>query len=270
MAEVDADVTVVAGDAAAPGSVALRLVRKLYPDRSRALIYIAGNHDFYSHFDKHKPELRTTWEQQRTLMQTVAEELGIIFLDDSSVEIDNVLFIGATLWTDMSVRPGYMTHAEAVRAAARGMNDYRAIKTGAGRSRDKLTPGATVDAHKTSVRFIERALSNRQDDMDAVVVTHHAPSRRSLLGWDPEHPERTRDMDWCYSSNCEALMAGDAAPALWLHGHIHAGRDYTVGNTRVVANPRGYPGSRGARENPNFDPSLVVELEPRIALGMRM
>jgi hypothetical protein len=138
-----------------------------------------------------------------------------------------------------------MTHTEAVRAAARGMNDYRAIKVGAGRSRDKLAPGQTV-------------------------VTHMAPSRRSLLEWDPEHPERTRDLDWCYASNCEALMTGDAAPSLWLHGHIHTNRNYVVGHTRVVANPRGYPGLRGTRENPKFDPSLVVELEPRLAFGMRV
>jgi len=138
------------------------------------------------------------------------------------------------------------------------MNDYRAIKTGAGRSRDKLAPGATVDAHKASVRFIAKALADRLDGMDAVVVTHMAPPHRSLFGRDPEHPERTRDLDWCYASNCEALMVGDKAPQLRLHGHIHAGRDYQIGNTRIVANPRGYPGPRGTRENPDFDPALVV------------
>jgi hypothetical protein len=61
------------------------------------------------------------------------------------------------------------------------MNDYRAIKTGAGRSRDKLAPGATVDAHKASVRFIAKALADRLDGMDAVVVTHMAPPHRSLF-----------------------------------------------------------------------------------------
>lgn len=270
MPAVDADVTVVAGDAAAPGTEALRLVRSLYPDRGRPLLYVPGNHDFYSFFDKHRPELRTTWEGQRLLMSEVARELSITLLDDSVVEIKGVLFLGATLWTDLSVRPPYMTHAEAVRAAARGMNDYRCIKVGAGRSRDRLAPGQTVDAHKVSFKFIERILAERPTDQDAVVITHMAPSRRSLLGWDPEHPERTRDLDWCYSSNCEALMTGHAAPSLWLHGHIHANRDYVVGNTRVVANPRGYPGPPGTRENPSFDPALVVELEPRLTLGMRM
>ncbi|MEH2596296.1 Icc-related predicted phosphoesterase [Bradyrhizobium sp. AZCC 1577] len=273
MPAVDADVTVVAGDAAAPGTVALRRVRDLYSDRSRPLIYVAGNHDYYSEGNpkilRRHPEMKTTWDAQRRLMPEVARELDIILLDDSAVEIEGVLFIGSTMWTDMSVRPPYMSHAEAVRAAGRTMNDYRCIKTGAGRSRDRLTPGQTVDAHKASVRFIESALADRPADQDAVVVTHMAPSRRSLLGYDPAHPERIREMDWCYAVDLERLMTGDAAPSLWLHGHIHGNRDYTVCNARIVSNPRGYPELGGRRENPDFDPALVIELEPKLSLGMR-
>jgi Icc-related predicted phosphoesterase len=58
-------------------------------------------------------------------------------------------------------------------------------------------------------------------------------------------------------------MQDKTAPALWLHGHIHANRDYQVGSTRVVCNPRGYPG-----ENADFDPRFIVELEPRFRLAM--
>lgn len=54
-------------------------------------------------------------------------------------------------------------------------------------------------------------------------------------------------------------MTGDTAPELWIHGHVHAKQDYRVGDTRVIANPRGYPDRRGpgGRENPHFDPALV-------------
>lgn len=76
------------------------------------------------------------------------------------------------------------------------------------------------------------------------------------------------DMDWCYASNLEHLMHGENAPAVWMHGHIHTNRDYSVGNTRIVANPRGYPAAAGMRENPNFNPSIVVELELKPVLGM--
>lgn len=263
--DVDADVTVVAGDAMAPGTIALRKVRDLYPDRRRPTIYVAGNHDFYS--DPSRSELKTTFARQRAEMPAVAADLGIILLDDSTVEIDGIRFIGATLWTDFSARPGYLSFADAVREAAssRGMNDYRMIKTGKGRSKDKLQPRDTINAHKVSRIFIERTLAEPFVG-DTVVITHHAPSYRSLLlsGMTFDN------MDWCYASNLEHLMVGDNAPALWLHGHIHANRDYVVGNTRVVSNPRGYPLRAGVRENPDFDPGLVVDLEPKPVHGMRI
>jgi hypothetical protein len=264
MPAVDADVTVISGDAAAPGTLALRKIRELYPDRGRPLIYVRGNHDYYSFYDKHHPELRTTWEEQNARMPGVAADLGIILLDDSTVEIGDVLFIGATLWTDFAVRPPYMQHSDAARTATKGMNDYRAIKTGKGRSRDMLLPAQTIAAHRVSVAFIERTLADRPAGQAAVVVTHHAPSPRSLLRFPA-----LSDLDWCYASDLEHLMTGDAAPQLWLHGHIHRNRDYTVGDCRVVANPRGYP-DFAARENPDFDPTMVVEVEPRLTLGMRM
>ena len=58
-------------------------------------------------------------------------------------------------------------------------------------------------------------------------------------------------------------QTGPDAPTLWIHGHIHKNQDYTIGGTRVVCNPRGYPMSfhpNAPRENPDFDPQLVIEV----------
>ena len=271
---VDADVVVVAGDAMAPGSHALRLVRRLYPDTSIPTLYVPGNHDYYSEGNpkilRHDPSLKTTWESERVRMREVADELGIILLDDATAEIDGVRFVGSTLWTDFAARPHYMSFTDAAREAEHRMNDYKLIKTGQGRSRDKLTARDTVAAHRASRRFIEETLATPFDG-ETVVVTHHAPSFRSLYGWDPEKPQLFGSLDWCYASDLEYLMHGEGAPALWIHGHLHQNRDYfvgnvgNVGNTRVVANPRGYPAGPGnkLRENPHFDQQFVVEIEPR-------
>jgi Icc-related predicted phosphoesterase len=263
--DIDADVTVVAGDAMAPGHLAIRRVRELLP-HTENLLYVPGNHDYYSYFDKKRPELglKTTWETQRfELMPRAAEDNGVVLLDDKAVELDGVTFIGATLWSDMRCRPFYMSHADAVRGAMR-MNDYRAIKRDPGRGKDRMKPATTIDLHKASVEFIATCLGS-SGKSDTVVVTHHAPSPRSLRNWDPERPQSFGELDWCYASNLECLMCIDAAPALWLHGHVHANRDYQVGNTRIVANPRGYP-----RENPDFDPALIVGLEPRVSPAIKI
>ncbi|HEY5915265.1 MAG TPA: hypothetical protein VJA21_32185 [Verrucomicrobiae bacterium] len=40
------------------------------------------------------------------------------------------------------------------------------------------------------------------------------------------------------------------------HGHIHYCCDYTLGKTRVLANPRGYP----TESRTGFNPGLVAEV----------
>jgi Icc-related predicted phosphoesterase len=260
---VDAKVTIVAGDVCAPGSLALRRVRELLPN-AQNLIYVAGNHDYYSFADRKRPFLKTTYEREREQMPRLAEELGITFLDDSWVEIDGMRIIGSTLWTDMSLRPSYMSPQDAQRSAM-AMNDYRVIKREPGGGRDRMTPAQTIEAHARAVEFITDALVSRPAGQDAVVVTHHAPSRRSLRGYDPAFPNRLQDLDFCFASPLEFLMNFDHAPVLWVHGHVHESRNYICGLTQVVSNPRGYP-----YENPDFDPSLVIEIEPRSNLSLKV
>jgi hypothetical protein len=43
--------------------------------------------------------------------------------------------------------------------------------------------------------------------------------------------------------------------ALWIHGHSHHAVDYEIAGTRIVSNPKGYPG-----EDCGFCPGLIVEI----------
>jgi predicted phosphodiesterase len=274
--DVDCDVIVIAGDCMQPGHHALRRIREIYPDRSKHLLYVPGNHDFYSLTDPKRPNAgtKTTIEaQRRDLMPRAADEEGIILLDEGEVELtndsgDSVVFLGTTMWTDMRCSPSWMDRASVYRESEKRHNDYKLIKTGAGRSKDRITPGQTVAMHKQSLAWLTERLQAHVG-RDVVVVTHFAPSPRSLNGYDPAKPGVFNNLDWLYASDLEHLMHGDAAPRVWLHGHIHVNRDYTVGDTRIVSNPRGYP-ELGRRENPHFDPSLVIDLEPRYLPTMRV
>jgi Icc-related predicted phosphoesterase len=46
-------------------------------------------------------------------------------------------------------------------------------------------------------------------------------------------------------------------PVLWIHGHTHERCDYELFGTRVVCNPRGYPGEKRGSA---FDPGFIVEV----------
>ncbi|MBN8984438.1 MAG: metallophosphoesterase family protein, partial [Rhizobiales bacterium] len=161
MPPVDADVTVVAGDAMAPGTLALRRIRELYPDTSRPLVYVAGNHDFYSEpNDKlvaREPQLRTTYEYQREQMPVVADELGIVLLDDSAVTIDDVRFVGGTLWTDFSARPGHVMFGDAVRADRLPRTQSIASSPAAGLDELVIIHAARRGAHGVSEHDVARA-----------------------------------------------------------------------------------------------------------------
>ena len=52
--------------------------------------------------------------------------------------------------------------------------------------------------------------------------------------------------------------------ALWIHGHTHNSFDYTVNGTRIVSNPRGYPG-----EVTGFRPGLVIDIPDAAGVAKR-
>jgi Icc-related predicted phosphoesterase len=98
---------------------------------------------------------------------------------------------------------------------------------------------------------LHRELSQKFDG-PTVVVTHHAPSPRSIA---PKFADS--ELNPAFTSNLEPLIE-HYQPALWVHGHMHNSSDYKIGQTRVVCNPRGYfPDEL----NPLFNPDLVVDLK---------
>jgi len=84
-----------------------------------------------------------------------------------------------------------------------------------------------------------------------VVITHHAPSRQSI-----PKPFGNDLLSAAYASDLEDVIES-LNPTLWVHGHMHTTLDYHIGSTRILANPRGYPGELHADQ---FDPGLVVEV----------
>ena len=198
------------------------------------VIYVMGNHEHYKH---------TFNDTADVIRKTVAGLPNFHFLDNESVMIDGVKFIGATLWTDMNDHcPITMEYL------SRGMSDFRIIKY-----RDKddnyfgFTPKIAFLEHMKSCRFIEEAL----DETPTVVVTHHAPSYQSIH----EMYKTERYMNGGFASDLEDFIHRNQNIKLWCHGHMHNNFDYMVGDTRVVCNPHGYPAER---ENPNTN--FIVEI----------
>lgn len=211
----NADIAVVAGDA----------VNDDWLERTAArlpTVFVAGNHEFYG------------WDYQERLAKLSAVP-GLHFLDDTAVTVDGVTVAGSTLWTD------YGHSSAAAELARRAMNDHRYIKW------TKNPYQRFLPSHATQLHAASRAfLSGVKAD---VVVTHHAPSSKSV------HSRFAGSaINRAYYSDMDDIVAESGA-ALWIHGHVHNNFDYEIGTTRVLANPRGYPG-----ENQSFQPDLIVSI----------
>ena len=85
-----------------------------------------------------------------------------------------------------------------------------------------------------------------------VVVTHHGPS---LLSVPTEFAGSI--VNCFFTTDLEELIR-TLKPAIWVHGHAHNPLDYRVGETRVYANPLGYPGEGS---NSDFWQRVEIELQ---------
>jgi predicted phosphohydrolase len=228
---VEAEVVILAGDVST-GRNGLKWALKTFPDRP--VIYVLGNHEFYGQ------KLQKLIKE----LQELADGTNIHLLENGSCSIGDVVFLGATLWTDFALN-GNPVVSEVV--AQTSMNDYRRIRTLPRYSR--LKPSDTRRLHMESRRWLEdQAFAHKRQKV--VVVIHHAPSRESIppaFAGDPCNPAFASDM---------SRFIVESEAQLWVHGHIHYCRDYTLGKTRVLANPRGYP----TESRQGFDPGLIVEV----------
>jgi len=78
-------------------------------------IFVGGNHIVYNHDYKPIHELHREYRTEFPLASSVS------YLENDYKEIDDVVFIGATLWTDYNYRGSTM---ENMKYAAVGMNDF--------------------------------------------------------------------------------------------------------------------------------------------------
>jgi len=203
------------------------------------VIYVAGNHEFY----------HGKWNQSLiTLSNECAKFPNVYFLEAGSKKIDDVTFIGGTLWTDMNKGDPLTLHS--VRDM---MNDFRVIKKDL-EGYTNLKPHDTVVRHKHMLGYIKTVVAERPDEK-FVVVGHHSPSFQSVH----EGYRGETLMNGAYHSDLSEFILDRPQIKLWVHGHTHHPFDYMIGETRVVCNPRGYE-SDGYSEDTGWNPNILLEI----------
>jgi DNA repair exonuclease SbcCD nuclease subunit len=186
------------------------------------VIYIAGNHEFY----------HGKWVASlQHLRDECARYPNVYFLENDIKVINEVSFIGATLWTDCNKGDPLTLHA-----LTDMMNDFRIIRNDE-HGYTKLRPAHIMHRHHQTMSYLKAVLPDMKDKK-VVFVGHHTPSHQSV------HERYKNDflMNGGYHSDLSEFILDHPEIVLWTHGHTHEPFDYMIGTTRVFANPRGYGG----------------------------
>ncbi|MQY49531.1 hypothetical protein GAO09_26200 [Rhizobiales bacterium RZME27] len=167
----------------------------------------------------------------------------------------------ATLWTDFEIPWGGNDdeftvderRAFAINFCRRYMLDFREIFRSDAFPEGMpglVTSRELIARHAESRAFIKAELDKPWQGK-TVVVSHHAPTPRSLIERFRGHPSNA-----AFASDLSEVFHR-GKPDVWVHGHIHQFFDYVEGGTRIVCNAVGYRHERGTN---GYRPGFVIDL----------
>nr|WP_313014162.1 metallophosphoesterase [Brucella intermedia] len=230
----DADIALMAGDWTHADKIEAT-VKAFIEKFQMPVVYVAGNHEFYGSLTR-----RSSLESDQMILR-LAEKASedwdhrLYVLDEDTIVIEGVRFIGATLWVDFLYRLSDVKMFPArMRQATNLLADFEAIRLRNGR---RYEPAYMLSLHRSNAAYIRRELEKPFDGL-TIVLTHHLP-----------HPDCTPEIYRGAEANylfCSSEFAfgnifeSADAPALWVCGHTHHALDVEIGRTRVVCNPLGY------------------------------
>ena len=255
--KTDADVLVLAGDIDAAGQNTIGFADECAKRLEIPVVVVAGNHEFYNN----DPKMYDDFPKRAMAVQQVYESLKfqaqqtdgrVHFLQNDSIMIGDVLFFGATLWTNFDLFQKDDSYAR--NRVYHSLNDYRRCfyKEADGQIHSLSIPFVESE-HKKTYNYIKSILDNTTDTK-LCLVTHHGITSNSC---DPRYA--TEITTAAYTSNYDNEFFNNSMLKAAISGHTHCSLKFQVGETWVLKSPAGYP-VYGGRENKNFNPKEVIEI----------
>ena len=212
------DVMVLAGDVGAYKHVAEILILLL--KEGIEIVFVLGNHEYY--YTK-----RENIHARMYVLQAEYPNFHWLSIHNNPVaEIQGQRFVGDTMWFPSA--PDEFKYRKY-------LSDFSYI--------ERFT--SWVYDHNEAA---QEALRDNIQQGD-VVVTHHAPSQKSII-----FEYRNEPTNIFYVCDMEDAIKA-LRPALWIHGHMHASLDYKISQTSVICNPFGY---EGVKTNMDFVQDKII------------
>lgn len=203
-------------------------------------VFILGNHEGYeADREKHIDTNLTKENIADKLSRDFPLTSKVSFLENQYKEIgEDIIVVGCTLYTDFRLYEDLdYDQTYAMNYAHNRMNDFRYVYTygDTHETYRHVTPSDYVNYFNTSLNFIEETC-NKFSDKKIVVVTHHAPSMKSIQG-----RYVTDVLSAAYASPLDDFIKAHDNIKLWIHGHIHDKAEYKFRNrAQVISCPFGY------------------------------
>jgi Icc-related predicted phosphoesterase len=205
----NADVLVLAGDIGSLYKIdQLRGFLEKLSELFQAILYIPGNHEFYT-IPNYDPISYNALKLRLKYLEQTIENLHI--LNRNSVRINNTCIVGCTLWSNPKSKvPSFIVRIHGMNTKIYSCN------------------------HEHDLRYIKKMIKYcKSKKLKLVVVTHHPPSYKALIG-----AKKKKRFEFLYASNLDHLLDGNDM-RLWICGHTHKNIDFDMNGCRLLSNQKG-------------------------------
>jgi len=196
--------------------------------RFKTVLIVLGNHDYWPGAND------ITIKKGAVKCADMMVDMGITnvrVMDCDVYEDEGVLFVGATLWTDMDKvsplamynMPGCMYYDGKI-----------AYETSPGGGWKRFTSEVWITEHMRHRDYIKHVVEQNRDKT-VVVITHHLPL---LTIGDPNYNGDSSNA--YYMSDLSEFILDNEHIAYWFYGHTHYQKETLLGKTKLVNNCVGY------------------------------
>ena len=238
IAKTKSDVIILAGDIHNTYKKHLNFACKLVKEHKKPVISVFGNHEFYT-----SGNVDLDYKKGLDL---VKDKNDIYLLECSSYIVDNVRFIGCTLWSGFSFNTGGNVSLQEDNAylAQAKMSDFKYIRYSTHYKR--FCAMKCIDLFRNSKQYLKNEL-RKEFSGKTVIVTHFAPHINCM----PPKINKLSTMikrkpEYYYISEVSDII-DNCNFDLWISGHSHYSSSFDLinGRKKFISNQIGYPGEAG-------------------------
>ena len=193
----------------------------------KCVLVVLGNHEYHHG----KKSINTLFLEYQEYFHTFK---NIHLLDNSSIVVDNIKFIGSTLWSNIMCNTKYL-------------NDFKKINY---LRRTKIKKNQFVDLYKKSKKYIINEI-NEENANKIIILTHFPMINKGVVNEEYEN-----SIDKSYFTNDLIDEIDNKKVIACIHGHTHHSIDIINNKIRFISNAKGY-----MDEKTNYDENNLYKID---------